>query len=211
MSFQTDLFHSFPIVGILRGCADDLISPLTTACADAGLANLEITMNTPNATGQIRAATVAANGRMNIGAGTVTSAELLDKALEAGASYIITPDVNLEVMELCLEHNVPVFPGAFTPTEIHQAWQLGAFAVKLFPANVLGPEFVKSLRGPFADIPLMATGGVGLENIEDYLKAGTNAFGIGSPLFQKDRIESKDWDWMSGQIREFRGFFPANS
>jgi len=207
MSFDNDLFHSFPIVGILRGFDDELITPLVEACAEAGLANLEITMNTENAAGQIKAAVESAGGRMNIGAGTVTTPELLDQALEAGATYIITPDVHLEVMELCLEREIPVFPGAFTPTEIHQAWQLGATMVKVFPANVLGPDFIASLRGPFADIPLMPTGGVSLQNLDDYLKAGANAFGVGSPLFHKDRVKAKDWDWVKEQVKAFRSCF----
>ena len=207
MTFQPDLFESFPVVGILRGFSDDLIEPLTEASAEAGLTNLEITMNTKNAAQQIKAAVQASDGKMNIGAGTVTSTEILAYALDAGASYIITPDVNFEVMELCLEREVPVFPGAFTPTEIHQAWQMGATMVKIFPANILGPEFINSFRGPFEDISLMPTGGVSLDNIQDYIKAGADAFGVGSPLFRKDKIEAKNWEWMKSQIMSFKKHF----
>jgi 2-dehydro-3-deoxyphosphogluconate aldolase / (4S)-4-hydroxy-2-oxoglutarate aldolase len=200
-TFQNDLFQRRPLVGILRGFQQEQIAPLVEACVTGGMTNLEITMNTEGADEQIRAAISAAGGRMNIGAGTVTSRERLDRAIAAGASYIVTPAVIPVVIERCRELALPVIPGAFTPTEVWQAWEAGATMVKLFPAGLGGPTYVKSLKGPFPEIRLMATGGVSLETLEDYLRAGVEGFGLGGPLFKREKVDAGDWEWVTAQVR----------
>jgi 2-dehydro-3-deoxyphosphogluconate aldolase/(4S)-4-hydroxy-2-oxoglutarate aldolase len=148
-----------------------------------------------------------AEGKMNVGAGTVCSLDDLDAALSAGASFIVTPIVNSEVIRVCKKENVPVIPGGFTPTEIYQAWQFGADMVKLFPANRFGPDYLKDIRGPLDHIKLIPTGGVDLKNMPAYLENGAYAFGVGSPLFDKRRVEAGEWDWVEEQARRFAAVY----
>jgi 2-dehydro-3-deoxyphosphogluconate aldolase/(4S)-4-hydroxy-2-oxoglutarate aldolase len=202
-SFSTKLFQQVPVVGILRGLAADKLRPVVEAARDGGLTTLEITMNTPGAAEQIRQASTIAGPALNIGAGTVTSLELLEAALAAGASFIVTPIVAVPVIERCVKLGVPIFPGAFSPTEIVRAWELGATMVKIFPADSVGPGFIRSLKGPYPQIPLMPTGGVDLTTLDAYAKAGAEAFGVGGPLFRPDRIAANDWTWLGEQCRAF--------
>lgn len=207
--FSHERFQSLPLVGILRGFRADQIKPTVEACLKGGLTSLEITMNTEGADDQIRLAIDAAGGRMNIGAGTVTSRERLDRALDAGATFIVTPAVIPAVIERCRELEVPVIPGAFTPTEVWQAWDAGATMVKLFPADLGGPGYIKALKGPYPEIKIMATGGVSLETIDGYLEAGADGFGLGGPLFKKDKVEAGNWPWIENQIRRHREIYEA--
>jgi 2-dehydro-3-deoxyphosphogluconate aldolase / (4S)-4-hydroxy-2-oxoglutarate aldolase len=201
--FNQELFQQLPIVGILRGLPADRLRPVVEAVRDGGLTNLEITMNTPGAVDQIRAACEIAGGALNLGAGTVTSVQLLEEALAAGASFIVTPTVAVPVIERCGRLKVPVFPGAFSPTETQRAWGLGATMVKVSPAEFLGPAYVRSLKAPLPQVKLMPTGGVDVATLETYAKAGADAFGVGSPLFRAERIAAQDWEWVRNQCRAF--------
>ena len=202
-SFSHPLFRQVPVVGILRGLTADQIAPVVTAARDGGLTNLEITMNTPGAVDQIRAALKIAGSALNIGAGTVTNLDLLDAALAAGASFIVTPIVGTRVIERCVKLGVPIFPGAFSPTEIFKAWELGATMVKVFPAETLGPGFIKNVKAPCPQLRLMPTGGVDLTTLEAYKKAGADAYGVGSPLFRPERLAAADWPWLQQQCAQF--------
>jgi 2-dehydro-3-deoxyphosphogluconate aldolase / (4S)-4-hydroxy-2-oxoglutarate aldolase len=202
-AFSTQLFHQVPVVGILRGLATAKLGSVVESVRDGGLTNLEITMNTPGAAEQIRAAGKIAGSALNIGAGTVTNLELLEEALATGASFIVTPVVAVAVIERCVKLRVPVFPGAFSPTEIVQAWELGATMVKVFPAEALGPKYFRSLKGSYPHLRLMPTGGVDLSTLDAYAKAGAEAFGVGSPLFRADRIAANDWGWLREECRAY--------
>ena len=206
-SFDWTLFKSLPVIGILRGYSMAEVESIVLHSAKGGLRNIEITMNSKEAAALIRLAKERAGGRMNVGAGTVCSLDDLEMALSAGATFIVTPIVNPEVIEACIEEAVPVIPGGFTPTEIYQAWQLGADMVKLFPANRFGPEYLKDLRGPLDRIKLVPTGGVDLRNLPVYLENGADGFGVGSPLFDKRRVEAGDWDWVEEQARRFAAVY----
>lgn len=192
-----------PIVGILRGAALDQVSSIVNAVRAGGLKSLEITMNSTQAGEQIRSARAAAGSELMVGAGTVTNMGELDAALEAGAEFIVTPVLVRPVVMRCVELGVPVFPGALSPTEIVEAWEMGAAMVKVFPADGLGPAYLRSLKGPFPEIRLMPTGGVDLESLEAFWKAGASGFGVGSPLFQADRIRAGDWGWLKTRCRLF--------
>ncbi|MBI2927355.1 MAG: bifunctional 4-hydroxy-2-oxoglutarate aldolase/2-dehydro-3-deoxy-phosphogluconate aldolase [Verrucomicrobia bacterium] len=202
-TFSWELFNRLPVVGILRGFDRYQLVKITEAARRGGLTNLEITMNTPGAAEQIQQATAQAGSAMNIGAGTVLSLDDLEQALAAGASFIVTPVVNDVVIRRCKELDVPVFPGAFTPTEIVRAWELGAALVKVFPAEVLGPAFIKAVKAPLPHVKLMPTGGVDLKTLPEYLRVGADAFGVGSPLFKQDRIVAGDWPRVEAQCRAF--------
>lgn len=207
--YSTELFDLLPIVGILRGLPIQKLEPVIRAVRDGGLTNLEITMNTPGAIEQIRLARELAGNSLNIGAGTVTNAAGLEAALAAGAGFIVTPVVAEDVIRRCVHLKVPVFPGAFSPTEIVRAWDLGATMVKVFPAETLGPRYVLSIKAPFPELRLMPTGGVDAITLPDYLKAGADAFGIGSPLFRKDRLEAEDWEWLRTECRAYVELYRA--
>lgn len=209
MAFSSQLFSKLPLVGIVRGLPAEKLAPLVSAVRDGGLANLEVTMNTPGAAEQIRAAVGLAGSVLNIGAGTVTTLPLLDAALEAGATFIVTPVVVEPVIRRCVELKVPVFPGALTPTEILRAWDLGATMVKVFPADVFGPGYIRSVKAPCPQVKLMPTGGVNLATLTDYAAAGADAFGLGSPLFNKERLAANDWPWLRSQVQAFAQAYRA--
>jgi 2-dehydro-3-deoxyphosphogluconate aldolase/(4S)-4-hydroxy-2-oxoglutarate aldolase len=173
------------------------------AAMRGGLRNLEITMGPAETPQQIREARAIAGNQMCIGAGTVLNLDLLEKALDAGATFIVTPIVNLDVIEECVRRKIPVFPGAYSPTEIWRAWELGATMVKVFPAETLGPGYIKAIKAPLPQVKLMPTGGVDLKTLEAYRKAGADGFGVGSPLFDRARVEAGDWNWIESQCRAF--------
>ena len=199
-------FYSLPLVGILRGCEPELLPHIIKAVRNGGMRYLEITMNSPRAVEQITASVELAEGCLSIGAGTVTSPKNLHQAIAAGAEFIVTPFVASDVIRSCKNSGTPVFPGAFSPTEIYIAWESAPNiipAVKVFPVNAVGPSYFSALKGPFPAIPLMPTGGVDLATLPSFLKAGANAFGIGSPLFRKERLDARDWTWLENQVRAF--------
>src|SRR5205085_9064420 len=138
-----------------------------------------------------------------IGAGTILNLKSLEKALDAGASFIVTPAINTEVIIKCVTHKIPIFPGAYSPTEILHAWELGATMVKVFPAETLGPGYIKAIKAPLPQVKLMPTGGVDLKTLAAYKKAGADGFGVGSPLFDRGRVEAGDWNWIETQCRAF--------
>ncbi|MBT5925359.1 MAG: bifunctional 4-hydroxy-2-oxoglutarate aldolase/2-dehydro-3-deoxy-phosphogluconate aldolase [Verrucomicrobia bacterium] len=178
----------------MRGFPLDTVEPIVEAIGNGGLRTLEITMNTDGAENQIRRAVEVAEGSgMQIGAGTVTDESRLENALAAGASFIVTPNLNPQVIRLCQELEVPFIPGALTPTEIYVAYEAGALAAKIFPAETLGPEFVRSIKAPLPNLRVAPTGGVTVERMKDYLEAGADAFGLGSPLFPKGAVEDCEW------------------
>ncbi|MCG8526133.1 MAG: bifunctional 4-hydroxy-2-oxoglutarate aldolase/2-dehydro-3-deoxy-phosphogluconate aldolase [Opitutales bacterium] len=201
--FDWDLFWEFPAIGILRGFETDLVSEIGNECFEAGLKNIEVTLNTDNAFSQIKNLADLSNKRANVGAGTVLDRRGLDLALEAGASFIVSPVVDIELIHYCSENGVPIFPGAYTPTEVWKAWDTGAPVVKLFPANVGGPDYLKAIKGPLDDVKILAVGSVTLQKTSDCLASGACGVGLGSPLFDQSRMLAKDWSWLRKQIHEF--------
>ena len=202
-AFSWERFDDLPVVGILRGFACDHAAEIGAACRDGGLSCIEVTMNSPDAPAQIETLRRACDG-MNVGAGTVRSLKELHVALDAGACFIVTPIVVPDVIAACRERGVPVLPGAYTPTEIHACLAAGADLVKVFPAETLGPAYIRAVRGPLDGARLLATGGVTPENAAAYRAAGAAGVGVGSPLFAHDRMEARDWPWLQAQIDAFR-------
>jgi 2-dehydro-3-deoxyphosphogluconate aldolase/(4S)-4-hydroxy-2-oxoglutarate aldolase len=208
--FQWDRFDELPIIGILRGVPLGQLPPLAEAVLTGGLTAVEVTMNSADAPTQIARLRECAGGRLNVGAGTVTSLAELEQALAAGATFIVTPVLVPDVIQRCVELRVPVFPGAFTPTEIFQAWQLGAAMVKVFPANRLGPGYFHDVKAPLHKLRLLAVGGITVETVGDYARGGADGVGVGSPLFHLPRIAAGDWDWVQHQTEHFaRGWREA--
>ena len=202
-AFNASHFATMPLIAILRGQQAEAIAPLMHALGGGGFIAVEITMNTPGAATQIRTAIANAPPRLVVGAGTVTSLAELDEAQAAGASFIVTPIVEPEVIAACVRRGLPVFPGAFTPTEILQAHRLGATMVKLFPADQLGPGYIRNLKAPLSQVRLLATGGITPESLSEYVSAGAQGFGIGSSLLAPERLARGDWAWVRARAREF--------
>ena len=203
MSFNDALFRKLPVVGILRFFKRAEVEKLVPASIEGGLCNIEVTMNTEGAEDLIRLTADLVGGKGNVGAGTVTTIATLDRALKAGASFIVTPAVVPDVIKACVERKVPIMPGAMTPTEILTAWTLGATMVKVFPADQLGPGHLKAVKAPFPEIPLMPTGGVTVETLPAFKKAGADAFGVGGPLFDPKQVAAGNWGWFREQAARF--------
>jgi 2-dehydro-3-deoxyphosphogluconate aldolase/(4S)-4-hydroxy-2-oxoglutarate aldolase len=190
--FSWDLFYQLPIVGILRGVEASTVSALMPLYIQSGFTTIEITMNSVQAPEIIASLASAYKTGLNIGAGTVCTEQDLEVALKAGASYIVTPIVNEKVITACVQQNIPVFPGAYTPTEIFTAWSLGASMVKVFPATTLGAGYIKEVKAPLNIIKLLPTGGVSAHNMADFLKAGADGVGMGSQLFPPHLLNNQD-------------------
>ncbi len=188
-------------MGILRGVQAQELEPLVEAIVSGGLKTIEITMNTAGAVGLIQAAKKLAGQRLVIGAGTVLGTEDLKAALDAGASFIVMPVLIPAIVEICRKKGVPVFPGAFTPGEIYNAWKAGATMVKVFPAKFFGEAYFKEIKGPFGNIELLACGGVTPENIRSFLASGASAVAFGSSVFKKEWLAKKDYSAISERIK----------
>jgi 2-dehydro-3-deoxyphosphogluconate aldolase/(4S)-4-hydroxy-2-oxoglutarate aldolase len=180
---MTTLAHllNHKIIAIIRGAKPDDVVKIATALYDGGVRALEITLNSPDALAVIKHVSHEMNGKLMIGAGTVIDAKSAHMAIAAGAKFIISPSLDIEIIEATKKYGAVSIPGAFTATEILLAYKSGADIVKIFPASV-GPEYFNDLRGPFPHIPLMPTGGVNIDNIGAFKKAGAAAFGVGSAL-----------------------------
>jgi 2-dehydro-3-deoxyphosphogluconate aldolase / (4S)-4-hydroxy-2-oxoglutarate aldolase len=207
--FSWELFQKAPIVGIVRNVSLESVKHILPIFRAAGLTTIEITLNTPGAADIIRYALENEGDGLNIGAGTVCTKEDLDLALEAGAQFIVTPIINKKVIKVCVKKEIPVFPGAFSPTEIYNAWTSGATMVKIYPATSLGPEYIKDLKAPMSQLKLLPTGGVGLENMSDFLNAGANGLGIGGQLFDKKLIQDQNWEALGNHFKQFVQKLPS--
>mgnify|MGYP001552039122 CR=1 FL=1 len=191
--FSWSEFLKVPVIGIARNIPLEAIIQILPLYQSAGLTSIEVTMNSDGAEDIIRYASIRYKDHLNIGAGTVCSLEDLDRALISGAQFIVTPVIEEDVVRRCKNIGIPVFPGAFTPSEIYKAWKSGADMVKIFPASTLSPQYIKELKGPLNQIKLMPTGGISRSNAPAWLHAGANALGMGSELMNKKLIRDKNW------------------
>ena len=182
------IINEAPVVAIVRRPKVDPVRCIEHLF-QTGIRLVEITMDTPDAVAILKSlrSRVPANGLL--GAGTVTDVARAEAAIAGGATFLVTPNLNLDVIHTARAHGVPIIPGAMTPTEIWNAAAAGAEYVKVFPASALGPGFFREIRGPFAHIPLMATGGVNLENARDFTHFGVDAVGVGGALIPKSNEE----------------------
>lgn len=201
--FSWDKFEKMPIVGIVRGISLEDFKQILPVYVKAGLTTIEVTMNTPDVESLISYAVREYAGVLNVGAGTVCSLSDLDKALAYGAQFIVTPLINEEVIKRCVNMNIPIFPGALTPSEIYNAWTLGASIVKIYPAGSFGASYIKDVKAPLDKVRMMPTGGITLDNMQSFLNVGVDGFGIGSPLFDKKLVEEKDWNGLEIHFGNF--------
>jgi 2-dehydro-3-deoxyphosphogluconate aldolase/(4S)-4-hydroxy-2-oxoglutarate aldolase len=191
------------VVAIMRHTDSSLAIDAAYALLAGGVSVVEVTLNTAGALGMIAALAEALGTRMVVGAGTVISTHAVDDAVTAGARFIVAPNTSLEVIGRAAHHDVPCVPGAFTPTEILTAWDAGADLVKLFPASVGGPRYLRDVRGPLNHVPIVPTGGVNPENVGEFIKAGAMAVGAGSDLVDRGVVERRDWVELERRARAF--------
>lgn len=191
------------IVAVIRAETPEQVKGAVKALKDGGVLSMEITFTVPNAVEMIRQTHEAYGNEILLGAGTVTTPSDAAAAITAGARYIVSPNTNPEIIRLCNVLEAPVMPGAMTPTEVLNAWQAGADIVKVFPAEVLGPRYIKALRGPYPDIRLMPTGGVTAENAGEWLAVGCTVLAAGSSLVDKQAMATGEFEIISDKARQF--------
>jgi 2-dehydro-3-deoxyphosphogluconate aldolase/(4S)-4-hydroxy-2-oxoglutarate aldolase len=192
------------IIPVIRAESADVALAVVETLVEAGLAVAEVTMTVPGAIDVITTAKKRFADKVLVGAGTVTDAETARRAMDAGAEFIVSPCLVSEVIDAARRAEVAVLPGALTPTEIFDAFQQGADMVKVFPAqNVGGAAYLRALRGPFPQIPLVPTGGVTLGNIREMFEAGAAAVGVGSELISKNALAGRDYDAIGALATQF--------
>jgi 2-dehydro-3-deoxyphosphogluconate aldolase/(4S)-4-hydroxy-2-oxoglutarate aldolase len=192
-----------PAIGIIRGIAGDFFQEVMHVSFAAGLQALEITMNTEGAPDIVASCRPLVPEGKLLGVGTVRNREEARIAFEAGAMFLVTPNSDTRVIEYAADRDVPVIAGAFTPTEVYNAWAAGAAMVKIFPCGIGGPAYIRELRGPFDQIPMVAVGGVTLKNLRDYFRAGVAGVGVGSALFGAEALQEQNLGKISANVGEF--------
>lgn len=191
------------VCAIVRGTKSENACKIADALLAGGVKVIEVTFNTPGAAEMIKELSVKYKGKMLVGAGTVLDPETARVAIMAGASFVLSPSLNIEVLRMCQRYSVLPVPGITTPTEAITAWENGANVVKVFPAGALGADYIKQMKGPFSQIEMMAVGGVNLNNIKDFIKAGASSVGLGSDLVDKKIVEAGDFDELTRRATNF--------
>jgi 2-dehydro-3-deoxyphosphogluconate aldolase/(4S)-4-hydroxy-2-oxoglutarate aldolase len=191
------------VIAIIRGDNKIDIDGIFESLINGGIKIIEISFTTPSAVRLIEHVTEKYGKHLIIGAGTVLDAETARQAIFAGAKFIFAPNYKQEVIDMCHRYGVVAIPGALTPTEIANAWENGADFVKVFPAMLFGVSYIEAIKAPLPQIPLIAVGGVDIENVRDFLKAGVVAVGVGSSLMKKNLIKEKKYDELSIYVKEF--------
>jgi 2-dehydro-3-deoxyphosphogluconate aldolase / (4S)-4-hydroxy-2-oxoglutarate aldolase len=193
------------IVAVVRSESPDRLVEVVRALAEGGVTAAEITLTVPDAIEVIRKVRDAMGDSIVLGAGSVLDPETARAALLAGAEYIVGPNLNLDVIRLCRRYGKVVMPGALTPTEVVAAWEAGADVVKIFPADLGGPPYLKALRAPLPQIRMMPTGGVDLSTAEAFLKAGAACLGVGGSLVEAKAVALGDFARIKALAGQFAG------
>ncbi len=195
------------IVAIIRGFPPDTCLRLAEAYAEGGIGLVEVTFNQrapetwKDTAAAIKAIRERFAGEVLAGAGTVLTEEQLDMCADAGGEYMITPNVNVQLIRACVKKGLVAMPGAMTPSEAVAAWDAGASFVKVFPAGTLGPGYVKAICAPLSHIPFLAVGGISPDNVGDFVRAGCVGAGVGGNLANKEWISAGAWDKIADTAR----------
>ena len=190
------------IVAIIRLDRSDDVNSVATALVKGGVKTIEVTMGTPNALAEIKK--MAQNPNILPGVGSVINAEMAEKAILAGAEFVVTPISKLEIIEMAHKYGKPVMSGAFTPKEVLQAFEWGADVIKLFPAGAMGLPYFKAIKAPMPQIPIMPTGGVTVENAAEWIRNGAVALGVGGTLVNKTLISGGDFEAITDLARKMK-------
>ncbi len=193
-----------PVIGILRGVEGDFFGEVMQISFAAGLTAMEVTMNTPDAEKIVAEYRPAVPSGKLLGMGTIRNLEEAQRAVGAGAMFLVTPNLDLEVIEYAKAEGIPIVAGALTPTEVYGAWTAGADLVKVFPCGAMGgPQYLKDLLGPFDHLRLVAVGGVSLANLAEYFAAGAAAVGVSTSLFGTKALREKDLAHIGQNVKNF--------
>jgi len=191
------------IIAVVRAQKAEQVIPLSEALLAGGVIAIEITMTTPNAIAAIRDARQKLGDRALIGVGTVLDLDTCRSALEAGAEFVVTPVLRPEFVPVVHAADKPIMLGAYTPTEAQAAHEAGADFIKIFPADTLGLGYIKSIRVPMPHLRIVPTGGVDVQNVGDFLKAGCAALGVGSSLVSAKILQDANWSELTRKAAEF--------
>jgi 2-dehydro-3-deoxyphosphogluconate aldolase / (4S)-4-hydroxy-2-oxoglutarate aldolase len=181
-SEPSELLRQNPVLAVLRAEHAREYAPVIEALADANIRCIELTLSTAGVFEQLPSLAAAFGSGIEIGVGTVTTVDEASRALEAGARFLVTPVMNDAIVNVGVASGIPVFPGGLTPTELFNGWRAGATAVKIFPAATVGAGYISQLRGPFPDIQVIPSGGVGIADVASWIAAGATAVSLGGPL-----------------------------
>ncbi len=192
------------VVAIMRAKSSDQLLAAADAIREGGVNVIEVTMTTPGALDVISQAVSKYDESVVFGAGSVLDPESARASILAGAQFIVCPTLSVATIELCKRYAIPVMPGAYTPTEALVAWQAGADVVKIFPADIGGPAYIKAIKAPLPQIRLAPVGGVSLENTADFIRAGSACVGVGSSLVNQKLLDGKDFATLTELARRFR-------
>lgn len=191
------------LVAIVRGISREAAVTAGQGMTEGGIRLMEVTLNTAGAHHIIADWRERHEGQAYVGAGTVLNVQMAREAVAAGAQFLVSPNVDLSVIEYAVEQGVEIWPGAMTPTEIVAAYEAGAKVVKLFPMASLGIPYLREIKAPLNHIPLLATGGANLDNIAEYYAAGAAAVGLGSALLPKEALASGNHEQIAACTRAF--------
>jgi len=181
------------IVAIIRADSSDQLLLLAGALIEGGVTTMEITMTTPNALQVISAANQKFGSRILMGVGSVLDSETCRTAILAGAEFVVTPVTKVDVIRLCNRYGKPIISGAYSPTEALLGYESGADFIKIFPADQLGPNYIKNILAPMPMLRIIPTGGVTVERVASFIDAGCPALAAGSSLVSKETLKNKDW------------------
>jgi 2-dehydro-3-deoxyphosphogluconate aldolase/(4S)-4-hydroxy-2-oxoglutarate aldolase len=191
-------------VALIRVPDRSSVLPIVEAIAEGGIGAIEITLTVPGALEEIERVAARMGDRILLGVGSVLYARDAQRALDAGARYVISPVYKRELIDVAHAAGVPALPGCYSPTEIQTAHEAGADIVKVFPANALGQSFIRGVLAPMPHLKLMPTGGVSLTNAGDWLRAGACVVGVGSALLEADAISDARYGVLTGHARTLR-------
>jgi 2-dehydro-3-deoxyphosphogluconate aldolase/(4S)-4-hydroxy-2-oxoglutarate aldolase len=176
------ILRGTPIIAVLRAKDAADYAPIIDTLSENGIRSIELTLSTPNTIELLPELLARTGPLVEIGVGTITNADQAQRAIDAGAAFLVTPVLDQEVIALAVRSRLPVYPGGLTPTELHSAWRAGATAVKIFPAETVGAQYGKHLSGPFPELRFVPSGGVLLDDVAAWLSVGATAVSLGGPL-----------------------------
>lgn len=198
-----DFIRDKGVVAIMRADSSDQLLAAADAVKAGGVNALEVTMTTPGAIEIIKQATAKYGSEVLFGVGSVLDSETARAAILAGAQFVVCPTFDPKTIEICRRYSIPVVSGAYSPTEILAAWQEGADMVKVFPASVGGPAYIKAIKGPLPQVKLVPVGGVDLNTTADFIRAGAEVVGVGGSLINQKLLAAQEFDKITENARRF--------
>jgi 2-dehydro-3-deoxyphosphogluconate aldolase / (4S)-4-hydroxy-2-oxoglutarate aldolase len=199
----SDRLSAGRVIAVLRAPQVSALAPICDVLVEEGILSLELTLTTPDLLGSLSGLVDRYAANADVGVGTVLDTTEASKAIDSGAQYLVTPTMNLPVIDLAVRNQIAVLPGGLTPTELAAGWNAGATAVKIFPAQTVGAGYLKHLRGPFPDLQAVPSGGVDLDASREWLAAGAVAVSIGGPLLG-DALKGGDLPALRDRCRAVR-------